>query len=363
MKPYFSFYCSLLCLFACHTPPAQSPHDFAAFKSEKNKITRYAHEMSIWEFDTCYLIEVKEAPETITSLIVSKNKRSYANKTIVFSSVFTGFLSALQLQSHIVGVDDIDFIHDSLLQSKAARNALPSLKKGGKLSIESLMGLQADWILHSDFDVFPASLLQKLKASATRFLMCNNYKENNPLGRAEWIKLFGILYGEKEKAFSLFEEVETHYKEIARRVRVREKTVLTGAIYGGFWNVPGAHSYTAQLIHDAGGVYLFNNKKESYYYALSLEEVVQQGLDAKLWIHIGSFQSQREMLVNEPRYASFHAFKTQALFNNNKQMNATGGNAFWESGPVRPDWVLQDLYRIIHGQTDSLIYYQKLPES
>jgi iron complex transport system substrate-binding protein len=63
------------------------------------------------------------------------------------------------------------------------------------------------------------------------------------------------------------------------------------------------------------------------------------------------------------RFKDFKAFKTGAIFNNNRRTNSSGGNDFWESGVVHPEIVLADLIRIFHPQIlpeHNLYYYQKV---
>lgn len=347
-------------LLSCQPKRTKEPIENCYKTEEQHKISVFSETMSIWESDRLYHIYVATANQDSQVFLVPKNTNPNSPKIVALSSVFAGFLSAIHLQNLLVGVDETDYIQDSILQNRIKDGALVSVKKGGKLHIEKLVSIGADWLVYSDFDHLPTSLVENLKQRGTQFLECNNYKEESPLGRAEWIKVFGILMGKKDEAFALFDSIVSNYQTIANKPKSKPKKVLTGSMFAGFWNIPGAHTYTPQLIRDAGGSYIFESKNESNNYALGLEEVVQEALNAEIWINIGSFKTQKEMLLSESRYASFSAFKKRQLFNNNKQINSKGGNAFWETGPVRPDIILNDLYRIMNGKSDSLVYYQNL---
>ena len=43
---------------------------------------------------------------------------------------------------------------------------------------------------------------------------CADYMETSALGRAEWMRFYGLLFGQAQKADSLFAEVEKNYNEL-----------------------------------------------------------------------------------------------------------------------------------------------------
>jgi iron complex transport system substrate-binding protein len=85
--------------------------------------------------------------------------------------------------------------------------------------------------------------------------------------------------------------------------------------------------------------------------------------DADVWINMNRYASKQALLAADSRYQVFKAFQSGQLFNNHKRELPSGANDFWETGPVRPDWVLNDLTWIMahpNISNDKLFFYQKL---
>lgn len=331
--------------------------------SNKKELIQYAKLLSIKEDADSFYIHVYGLNNQTTHLSVSKSNEVPYKKIVSLSSVFSGFFCEIDAQQNIAAVDDISFLSNPILIQRSKDGTLPSVCLGGKIDTEKLIKLQPDLIIHSGFGELSAVLEEKLKSYGITIFLCNNYLEESPLGRAEWIKAFGILCGKKEESFSLFSQIKTEYNKLAKQVYHTKPTVLVGILFNGIWDVPASKSYTAQLIHDAGGDYIWKNEGSNGRIPLSLEMVAQKALNADIWLHPGTFNSLAEMKKAEYRYTDFKAFKTRHIFNNNKQVNEYGGNAFWETAVVSPQIVLQDLIQIFHSDsTKTLNYYQRLNE-
>ncbi|MGE5420913.1 MAG: ABC transporter substrate-binding protein, partial [Chloroflexota bacterium] len=74
--------------------------------------------------------------------------------------------------------------------------------------------------------------------------------------------------------------------------------------------------------------------------------------------------SLNEILAVDPRFSELPCFRSGNVFNNNKRLNETGGNDYWETGSVHPHLILRDIAMILHpelfGNGDSLIFYKQL---
>ena len=294
-------------------------------------------------------------------------------KIVVLSTVFAGFLEILGAQSQIVGLDNINFYSDSILLQQCKQNKTEVIGEEAQIQLEKTLALKPDILICNSENFNTTAIGKRLESSGTKIICCNNFKEAHPLARAEWIKLFGAITGKLALADSIFEVVTKSYNatlELAKqqtnlsKLEGKDKpTVLAEAMFGDTWYVPGGKSYTAQLIEDAGGTYCFSNLQPLFTYPKSLEDVLQLAKDADIWIHIGQYKWREEMLQQDTRYGLFKAFQNKQLFNNNKQENSAGGNAFWEIGVGRPDLILHDLYSIFKSPTSiagKYNYYTKI---
>jgi iron complex transport system substrate-binding protein len=300
--------------------------------------------------DTIWSVKSTELPD--------KNARM-----AVLSSVFAGFIEELQLQESIIAVDNEKYFNNENLLERVRKGDVVSIGEEGQIQTEKLIGLHPDILITSSFGFNDQSLKSRLNKFNILVLMCDNFKEQHPLARAEWIRFFGFLYHRTPSADSIFSAIEKNYLRIADSAsrRVKRPRVMTDAMYGDVWNIPGGNSYSAKLIEDAGGDYLFKNKTELYTYPLNLESVLKAASDADIWLHINQFKTRAELVRTDKRYSLFRPFAENRIYNNNKRENAFGGNDFWEKGAVRADWILSDLANIFSGDKilpDKLYFYK-----
>ena len=331
----------------------------------------YSKQFGLLESDEAIQIIQINKQDTQWGYTFYKNQKQA--KIVVLSTVFAGFLELLGEQSQIVGLDNINFYSDSILLQQCKQNKTQVIGEEAQIQLEKTLALKPDILICNSENFITTAIGKRLERSGTKIICCNNFKEAHPLARAEWIKLFGAISGQLALADSIFEVVAKNYnathdlakqQSIVSKSEGKEKpTVLAEAMFGDTWFVPGGKSYTAQLIEDAGGTYCFSNLQPLFTYPKSLEDVLNMAKEADIWIHIGQYKWREEMLQQDARYGLFKAFQNKQLFNNNKQENSAGGNAFWEIGVGRPDLILQDLYSIFKSPTSNsgrYNYYTKI---
>ena len=139
--------------------------------------------------------------------------------------------------------------------------------------------------------------------------------------------------------------------------------VIVGMPFKGTWYTPAGESFMAQFLRDAGASYHWSDTKGTGALSLSFEAVAPEALTADYWLNLDYADSKKDILSKDPRYGTFHAFRTGALYNYNKRVNDIGTNDYWESGAVNPQWVLADLIHILHPgllPDDTLIYYKQV---
>lgn len=121
------------------------------------------------------------------------------------------------------------------------------LSEGCSVAIESMM------ISHA------TEVKGKLEELGIPVFMDQSSLEGHPLGRTEWIKLYGIILGEEEKAEELFNE----QKEYLARAEMGEPTGKTVAFFyissSGNVVVRKSGDYVSKMIALAGGKYVFDN--------------------------------------------------------------------------------------------------------
>lgn len=124
-----------------------------------------------------------------------------------------------------------------------------------------------------------------------------DWMEQSPLGKAEWIKLYGALFGKEDKAKELFDKIVTSYNQAKKLVadKPATTTVLYGSMYEDVWYVAKGNSWVAQFMKDAQSNYLWADLKGTGSQGLSFEKVLDKAKTANVWIASGAFQTLAEL--------------------------------------------------------------------
>lgn len=230
----------------------------------------------------------------------------------------------------------------------------------GEVSMESLIKLSPTIVT-----LYQTSLIEKMKAVGLTPLLIKEYEENTPLGRAEWIKLIGLLLDQPEAANQLFAEVANNYNDLKAKAQVAspQPTVFGNIPYGNVWYMPANNSFPAHYWKDAGANFVWADQNGTGTIPLSIEQVIDKAHKATFWLNVGSYRTLQELLAQDKRFQTFEAVQKQQVFNTILKMSAQGGNAYNEIGMIRPDWVLKDLVKIFHPELlpkHEFIFYQQL---
>lgn len=195
-------------------------------------------------------------------------------------------------------------------------------------------------------------MIDNLQKSGLKVLIQADWMEQTPLGKAEWIKLYGALFGKEKEAKTLFDGIVKEYNNVLQLVanKKAESTVLYGSIYQNKWYIAKGNSWVAQFMEDAKSDYLWANVAGTGSLGLSFEQVLEKAKTADYWIITGPFQSNSELAGSNPHYSEFDAFKNKTIYAFESKMGATGGTLFYELSPSRPDLVLKDYVKIFHPE-------------
>jgi iron complex transport system substrate-binding protein len=310
-----------------------------------------------------YLInKADEIPENL------KNKniiRVPVERIICLSTSHIAFLDLLGELDKLTGISGSLYVTHPQVIDKYRKGEIFDVGYGQNLNYEEIIRRQPDVVMLYGVDSEITGYLNKFRDLGIPAMVNAEYLEPTPLGKAEWIKFFGVLFGEYDKADSLYNAIESRYNSLSSMMASLKSlpVVMVGFPYRDTWWVPGGESYLAKLISDAGGNYAGKNNDSRESYVISFEEALIWASEAGYWLHPGTASGKSEILAADNRFALFKVFREGKVFNNNKRSTLHGGNDFWESGTVAPDVILADLIRILHPgilPADTLFYYQEL---
>ncbi|MFR4025500.1 MAG: ABC transporter substrate-binding protein [Alistipes indistinctus] len=140
-----------------------------------------------------------------------------------------------------------------------------------------------------------------------------DYVENNPLGRAEWITVFGEFTGRRELARTLFDSISNEYNRAKALVSGVEKRpeVMLNAPWQDSWFVPGDRSYMVRLLEDAGGNYACRGVDSDQSRPISTETAFVAASQSDFWLSPGTATSLAELNAMNPVSDRFRPSATE----------------------------------------------------
>ena len=280
------------------------------------------------------------------TLIVDKPMRSI----VCMSSSYIGFLDALGCDSVITAVSGLDYVSDPEVREGAV-----DVGYDAALDYETILKLHPDLLLTYAVSAAEPPYMAKLREVGIRTAVIHEHLESHPLARAEYIKLFGALTGQCEKADSFFAQVRNRYLSLASETDTPKK-ILVNIPYADQWYIPGGDNYMTRLIQDAGGEVLGAVPGRFESSVISVEKAFEYAQEADFWLNPGWCSTKAQLRSVHPLFANFPVL-AKPVWNNTKQSTPGGGNAFWETGPARPDLILKDLRAIFDGTEVPMYYY------
>ena len=266
-------------------------------------------------------------------------------RAVVYSSVHAGVMKELGSFSAVRGVCDAQYYTMPEVQSGIADGSIADCGNSLSPTIERLVALKPDAIILSPFQNAGYGVLTNL---GVPIIECADYMEHTPLGRAEWIKLFGELLGCREKADSIFQATAREYSALTALTATVEKRpkVISEMITSGVWFVPGGDSYMAHLFTDAGASYPWSDDTNSGSLSLDFSQVLARAQDADFWlIKPDRRLSYRDFEAINPLNVKFKAFGCRGVY-----QCVTSETSLFTDFPFHPQVLLRDFVAIFHPE-------------
>jgi iron complex transport system substrate-binding protein len=224
------------------------------------------------------------------------------------------------------------------------------LAEGCGLAIESTM------IYHNP------EVKEKLETFGIPVLVERSSYENHPMGRTEWIRLYGALLGKEEQADALFEEQAARVREVESAERSDKTVAFFYITSNGYANVRRSGDYISNMIDLAGGTYIFGDLGDdgsgTSTVNMTMEEFYAQAKDADYIIYNstidGEIQTIEELLAKSALLSDFRAVKEGSVW-------CTGKNLFQETTGLAD--MIVDIHTILtdaQTEDDALTYLHRV---
>ena len=355
----------------------------------------------------------KEGDETVARLALQRTSgmgcttdtvRTPVERSAVFIAPHCQLMYELGCQQAIRGVCDLNYINIPDVRKRAAsagnassgnasaQNSIVDCGSSMAPDIERIIALKPEAILVSPFE--NSGGYGKLDKLHIPIIEAADYMESSPLGRAEWMKFYGMLFGNASKAAdgnaskiadgkvskiadgkaskavlsasceatadSLFSQIEKEYLKLKAEAGKLPKglSILTERKTGGVWYVPGGQSTIGILLKDANARYIFSDDQHSGSLPMSPEQILAKGKQVDVWAfkYFGGAPLSQAQLLQE-----YDGYKALAAFNRgNIYQVDTSTVPYFELTSFHPELLLREFIILAHGERfGKLKFYKK----
>ena len=287
--------------------------------------------------------------------------RTPLQRAVVFTSVHCGLFEELGQQQAVAGVADLQYIKIPFVKEGCRNGSIADVGNGMSPVIEKIIDINADAMLLSPFE--NSGGYGGLEDIGIPIVECADYMETSPLGRAEWVKFYGLLLGEEERADKLFNAIENDYLTLKKKAEKAKTspTVLMDKLAGtDVWYIPGGKSTIGLLLRDANCRYPYADDSNSGSLALTFETILTRFEEADVWLL--RYDADHDISLKELG-KDFEGYTRLKPYINNKVWGCNVMlSLFYEETPFHPERLLREFINILHPEiadsTPSKYYFK-----
>ncbi|RNC86991.1 MAG: ABC transporter substrate-binding protein [Winogradskyella sp.] len=270
---------------------------------------------------------------------------------VVTSTTHIPAIELLGVEQSLVGFPGTDYISSEKTRTRIDNGEIRELGKNEGINTEVLLEVNPDVVIGFGVDGVNKTF-ETIKKANIPVIYHGGWVEDSALGKAEWIKFFGVLFNKEKEADSIFNTIEKNYfeaKAIAKNAISKPK-ILSGAMTKDIWHLPNGNSPEAQFMVDANVDYLWKDSSGNGSLSLSFEAVFNKAKNADIWLSPSYYTSFSQLEKVNALYTNFSAFKNKSVYTFSNTTGKTGGVLYYELGIARPDLVLKDIIKICHPE-------------
>ena len=298
--------------------------------------------------------------------------RTPLESNVVFTAPHCQLMYELGCKNAITGVCDKDYINipdikervklsDGKASTSDTDKVIIDCGSSMQPDIERIIALKPEGLFISPFE--NSGGYGKLDKLHIPIIETADYMETSPLGRAEWMKFYGLLFKSEERSDSLFSSIEKEYLALkAEAAKLPQGlSILTERKMGSVWYVPGGKSTMGILLKDANAKYIFADDTHSGSLAYGPERILSKGTQVDVWAFKyfgGKALSKNDLLAEYEGYKVLKAFNSNSIY----QVD-TSTQPYFELTSFHPEILLREFIILAHPkgtQFGKLRFYQHL---
>lgn len=374
MRVKISFIIMMCCVFLCACGTSEKTSENV--NSQNQMQLEYAEQFSVYYLDDgCCEVDIADGqkfvivPENVTA------PQTDSDVTVIQQPVRNLYVSASSSMDLFDGIGVLDEV--KMTSTKLSDWSLPSVRDAlengrmtyvGKYSTpdyETVISENCGLALESTMIYHSPETKEQLESLGIPVMVERSSYESHPLGRLEWIKLYGLIMGREKEAEQLFNEEMKIFGEVSAESNIPENERKTVAFFyitaNGYANVRKPNDYISKMIELAGGRYIFDeNDIDAEENALStmnmdIESFYQKAKDADYIIYNSTIDGEPEnisqLIEKNELLADFRAVK-------NNNVWCTEKNTFQQTTGASE--MIHDIHTIVTGKTDDLEFMHRL---
>ena len=237
------------------------------------------------------------------------------------------YLAATSAMSLFRALDGLDAIRLSgaqkdawYIEEAAAAMAAGDILYAGKYSqpdYELLLSENCGLAVESTMILHAPEVKEKLEELGIPVLIDRSSYESHPLGRSEWIKLYGVLLGKEKEAQDFFRQQAKLVEDLSDFANTEQTVAFFYVTARGDVAVRKSSDYLAKMIELAGGRYIFQELGDpdtaTSGVTMTMEDFYAAAKDADYIIYNATVDSPlnsvQELLEKSELFADFKAVK------------------------------------------------------
>ena len=330
--------------------------------AQKFSIDRYQDDYALVTItdDSRYLVvpEGKAAPDDLDPDIV-----------VIQQPVQNIYLAASAAMDMFVSLDALDSIRFSSLKADGwyideAKQAMETgdILYAGKYSTpdyEKIVEQNCGLAIENTMILHTPEVKEQLEKFGIHVLVDYSSYEPEPLGRTEWVKLYGLLTGHEKEAEEAFAAENEAFASIGEEEETGKTVAFFYITTNGEANVRKSADYLPKMIELAGGKYIFDKLGDEDDVAstmsMQMEEFYAGAKDADYIIYNstidGSMQTLSDLTGKSPMLEKFKAVQDGNVYCTTKNLY----QSTMELGTIT-----SDIHKMLIGDDADLTYLYKL---
>lgn len=330
--------------------------------AQKFSIDRYQDDYALVTItdDSRYLVvpEGKAAPDDLDPDIV-----------VIQQPVQNIYLAASAAMDMFVSLDALDSIRFSSLKADGwyideAKQAMEAgdILYAGKYSTpdyEKIVEQNCGLAIENTMILHTPEVKEQMEKFNIPVLVDHSSYETNPLGRTEWVKLYGLLTGHEDQAEQAFDAEAKAFEQVSDQDATGKTVAFFYITTNGEANVRKSADYLPKMIELAGGSYIFDDlgdeEEATSTVSLQMEEFYAGAKDADYIIYNstieGELSSLQDLLAKSPLLEKFKAVKEGHVYCTTKNLY----QSTMELGTIT-----SDIRKMLTGDDADLTYLYKV---